>query len=70
MTIGDAIKGILVGGFFGGLAGLGVCVWLFDSPLLFTGDTIVIGAAVFGVAGYFLGDQFFDWVKEYWWWFS
>lgn len=70
VTMRDAIKGTLAGGFLGALAGLGVCMWLIPGTLLFVGDTIVIGALVGGVAGFVWGDDFFDWLKQNWGWFT
>ena len=66
----DAIKGALLGGFLGALAGLGTCIWIIPSTWLFPGDTILIGAVVFGVCELLFGDQFFDLVRDHWWWFT
>jgi len=65
----DVLKGLLLGAFLGASLGLGVCTFIIDDPLLFPGDTIAIGAAVFGTCGYVWGDDFFEWVKENWQWF-
>jgi hypothetical protein len=66
-TMADAIKGVLVGVLFGGLSGLGVCVFLIEGTLFFPGDTIAIGAVSCGLLGYFLGDTFFEWLRDNWW---
>ena len=68
--ISDALKGVLLGGCFGGLAGLGACIWLIPGDLLFPGDTILFGAVICGIGGYIGGDAFFEWLGENWWWFS
>ncbi|MDP6719155.1 MAG: hypothetical protein QGF59_10925 [Pirellulaceae bacterium] len=47
----DAIKGIIFNAVLGGLAGLGTCVWLFTENLLFTGNTVLVGAVVGGKVG-------------------
>ncbi|MBX3423826.1 MAG: hypothetical protein KF752_19900 [Pirellulaceae bacterium] len=64
---------VIAGTFFGALAGggigLGACMFLFDDPPFFTGDTILIGAIVCGVLGFFLGAGFIEWLKENWWGF-
>lgn len=66
----DGIKGLIIGAVLGALVGLGVCVWLITETLLFPGDTMVAGALICGVCGYVWGDDFFDWLKDNWWWFS
>lgn len=66
----DGIKGLFVGALLGAVAGLSVCVWLLTETLLFPGDTILLGAIIGTVCGYLWGDDFFDWVKDNWWWFS
>ena len=64
--MGDAIKGLIVGTFLGGIAGLGMCIWLFTENILFPGDTMVAGALICGTCGYIWGDEFFEWLKENW----
>ncbi len=59
----DGIKGLVVGAILGGLAGLGVCFWLLAETPFFPGDTIVAGALI---CGYRWGDDFFDWLNDYW----
>ncbi|MGD9858105.1 MAG: hypothetical protein AB7U20_24445 [Planctomycetaceae bacterium] len=68
--LSDGLKGALWGVFLGGFGGLGVCIWLIHEPLLFTGDTIVFGALICGGLGFVFGDDFLEWIKENWWWFS
>ncbi|MFO0924692.1 MAG: hypothetical protein U0905_19660 [Pirellulales bacterium] len=67
--LGNTIAGTLLGGLCGGGLGLGACMFIFDEPPFFTGDTILIGAMVCGVLGYLLGGGFIEWLKENWWWF-
>jgi hypothetical protein len=64
--MGNAIKGLIWGVFLGGLAGLGVCIWLISETLLFPGDTMVAGALICGTCGYIYGDSFFEWLKDNW----
>lgn len=67
---GSHLGNVIVGTFFGALAGgglgLGACMYLFDDPPFFTGDTILIGAVVCGPLGFFLGARFIEWLKENW----
>lgn len=67
--IANILTGIFFGALIGAAIGLGACVYLFDEPPFFTGDTILIGAVVCGALGYFLGEAFIEWLKENWWWF-
>ncbi len=62
----DGIKGLFVGAILGGLVGLSVCVWLLSETLFFPGDTMVVGALICGYCGFRWGDDFFDWLKDYW----
>ncbi len=62
----EGLKGLLVGGLLGGLAGLGVCMWLINGTLLFPGDTILAGALICGVLGFLYGEVFFVWLKSNW----
>jgi Mg/Co/Ni transporter MgtE len=55
----EGAKGLLVGSFLGGLAGLGVCMWLIDGTLHFPGDTMLFGALICGVLGFLYGQRFF-----------
>jgi hypothetical protein len=66
----DAVKGTFVGMFLGATGGLGVCTWILEEPLFFTGDTMLIGGVLGTVAGVIWGEDFFEFVKEYWysWW--
>lgn len=63
----DAVKGALWGILLGTSLGLGICVWILVDPLLFTGDTILIGGIFGAIAGCLWGEAFFDFVKDYWW---
>ena len=65
--MGDAIKGALFGMLLGAGAGLGVCIWLIAEPIFFPGDTLLIGGGSGAVAGVIWGEDFFDFVKDYWW---
>lgn len=62
--MGDVVKGLLLGLLLGASGGFGLGLWL--PLLLFPGDFLVAGALVGGVCGYIWGDDFFDWVKDYW----
>lgn len=64
--LGDGFAGALWGVFFGGLAGLGVCIWAIDTPPLFPGDTVVIGAALLGLLGFVFGRPLLDLIGEHW----
>ena len=66
---GNIIAGVLLGGLIGGGLGLGACIFIFDEPPFFTGDTVLIGAVACGVLGFFLGEGFIEWLKENWWHF-
>ncbi|MCA9194282.1 MAG: hypothetical protein KDB03_21080 [Planctomycetales bacterium] len=68
-SLGNIIAGTLLGGLCGGGLGLGACMFIFDEPPLFLGDTVLIGAVLCGTLGYFLGAGFIEWLKEIWWWF-
>lgn len=65
--LGNVIFGTLFGALAGGGLGLGACMYLFDDPPFFTGDTILIGAVVCGLLGLFFGARFIEWLKENWW---
>jgi hypothetical protein len=65
----NVIVGALLGALVGAGIGLGACVFIFDEPPFFTGDTILAGAAICGTLGYFLGAGFIEWMKENWGWF-
>ncbi len=67
--LGNIIAGVLLGALVGGFGGLGVCIFIFEEPPLFIGDTVLLGALLCGTLGYFLGEGFIDWLKENWWWF-
>ncbi len=62
----DAVKGLILGAFLGGIAGLGACIWLITETLIFPGDTMVAGALICGVCGFVWGDEFFEWVRDHW----
>lgn len=61
---GNVVTGTALGSLLGGSLGLGACTFIFDEPPLFTGDTILIGAAVCGFLGYWWGGEFVEWLKE------
>lgn len=65
----NIIAGTFFGTLIGGGLGLGACVFIFDEPPFFTGDTILIGATICGVLGCFLGEGFIEWLNENWWHF-
>ncbi len=65
----ERTRGVLAGVGLGGLSGLGVCIWLLDTPVVFSGDTMLLGAVLLGTCGWFWGDDFIEWVKEHGWWF-
>jgi hypothetical protein len=65
----NGFKGLFVGAFLGGFAGLGVCMWIIEGTWLFPGDTILIGAVVCGILGFLFGQRFFDWLSDWWHWF-
>ena len=67
--LSNILMGTLLGAFAGGGLGLGVCIYLFEDPPLFTGDTVLIGAVVCGALGFFLGETFIEWLQENIWWF-
>ena len=67
--LGNIVAGVLLGAIIGGGIGLGACVFVFDEPPFFTGDTVLIGACVCGTLGYFLGEGFIEWLKGNWWGF-
>lgn len=65
----NVTMGIFLGALVGGGLGLGACIFIFDETLLFTGDTVLIGAVTCGALGYIFGEDFIEWLKENWWWF-
>ena len=65
----NIVAGTLMGALCGGELGLGACIFIFAHLPLFTGDTILIGAILVGAFGYFLGEEFINWMQENWWWF-
>lgn len=65
----NIVAGAILGALLGATLGLGACTLLFDAPPFFIGDTILIGAVIFGALGYYLGAGFIEWLKEHWWWF-
>lgn len=52
------IVGTFVGALLGCGFGFGASTILFKEPLLFPGETILVGAIVFGVLGYLWGEDF------------
>ena len=67
--LGNIVTGVLLSGLVGGGLGLGACVFVFEGTLLFTGETVLIGAVTCSTMSYFLGEGFLEWLKENWWWF-
>ncbi len=67
--LANVFTGTLLGALLGAGLGLGACTFIFEGPLLFMGDTMLAGAIICGVLGYFLGEGFIEWLKENWWWF-
>jgi hypothetical protein len=64
---GNVVAGVLLGVLTGGSLGLGACVFIFDEPPFFVGDTVLLGAVICGALGYLLGEDFIDWLKANWW---
>jgi hypothetical protein len=62
----DAVKGAFYGVLIGATGGLGVCMWILEEPLFFTGDTMLIGGVLGAVAGMIWGDDFFDFISDFW----
>ncbi len=67
--LANVVTGTLLGALVGGGMGLGVCIYIFDQTPFFVGDTVLIGALVCGVLGYWQGERFIEWLSENWWWF-
>ena len=67
--LANVAAGVLLGALIGAGLGLGACIFIFEETLLFTGDTVLFGAGLCGLLGYFLGEGFIEWLKENWWWF-
>lgn len=54
---------VLVGAMIG--AGLGISpAWSYE-PVLFWGELAVLGMVIFGLIGYFFGDQLIELIKEF-----
>ena len=66
VSIANTVSGFLLGALLGGTLGLGICVWVIPFTLLFPGDTILTGAVVCGIGGYWYGDPFIEWLRESW----
>lgn len=62
----NAVVGLILGILWGGGIGLGLCIWVLPVTLWFPGDTMIAGAIVCGVLGYFKGDDFFRWMRDHW----
>ena len=62
---GQAAKCTLIGAGFGALVGLTLRMWLIDEAWLFPGDTVVIGAILFAILGYWYGQSFLDFLREH-----
>ena len=67
--LANVIAGVFFGALIGGGLGLGACMFIFEGTLLFPGDTILCGAMICGVLGFFFGGGFVEWLKEHWWGF-
>jgi len=67
--LANVTTGVLLGILVGAGIGLGACIFIIEGTLLFPGDTILAGAIVCGTLGFFLGEDFIEWLKENWWWF-
>jgi len=65
----NVVAGVLLGALAGGGLGLGACMFIFDGTLLFPGDTMLLGAVLCGMLGYFVGEPFLDWLHDNIWWF-
>src|SRR5262245_10110673 len=62
----DAVVGLIAGAIWGATVGLGVCIWLLPRAILFPGDTMAVGAVIFGVLGYYRGSDVFRWLRDHW----
>ena len=67
--LADLVTGVFLGALAGGGLGLGACVYVIEGALLFTGDTVLLGAVAGGALGPIYGEPFIDWLSENWWWF-
>lgn len=56
----SAVYGAIVGAVIGAGGGWFVGAYVNSEPPFFPGDTILIGAVVFGVLGYVFGHRFID----------
>jgi hypothetical protein len=66
-NISNVLAGVGFGALIGAGLGLGACIYIFEETLWFPGDTMLIGAVICGTLGFFLGEDFIDWLKEHWW---
>ncbi len=65
---GEGMKGLLIGAVLGAFSGLTGGVWFFES-WFYVGVSTLVGALICGVAGFLWGDEFFEWLKDWWYWF-
>lgn len=63
-NLGNVVAGTFFGALAGGGLGLGACIFFFDDPPLFAGDTILIGAILCGALGFFLGAGFIECLRR------
>ncbi len=63
--LSNTIQGVFLGTFIGITVGFGATFYLAGDPFFFTGDIILTCALLFGMLGYFLGEGFIEWVKEW-----
>jgi hypothetical protein len=62
----DAVVGLIAGILWGVASAVGVGIYLIpDSPVL-VGAGVLLCSIVFGVLGYFKGDDFYRWVRDHW----
>jgi hypothetical protein len=64
--VANVAWGTTLGALIGGGMGWGACTFVFEETLLFTGDTILAGALLCGTLGFYLGEDFIEWLKEHW----
>jgi hypothetical protein len=62
----DAVVGLIAGVLWGATSALAVSLWFFPGGFLLTGLTMACAALVFGVLGYWKGDDFFRWLRDHW----
>ncbi len=70
-SIANLILGLFFGIILGGSIGLGVCIWVLPGTLFFEGDTVLAGAVIGAIGGWWYGDPFIEGMKDLmssWWW--